>query len=121
MTGRDPCAVGSLLERLRNIGETDLQRAGGLGGRLVPEQADRAMLIGRVLLVTEDLGGGGTGHRHRQDDDPGAPAGAASYEPPAHGSPVGHRSQRYQRLPHAARSTAGRKRGPAAFGPDRRA
>ena len=108
MTGRDPFGVGSLREQLRNIGESDLQRAGEIGGRLVSKLADRAMLIGRVLLVTEDLGGGGTGHRHRQNDDPGAPAGAASCEPRAHWSPVGHRFQRYQRLTHAARSTAER-------------
>ena len=70
MTGRDPFAVGSLLERLRNLGESDLQRAGKLGGRLVSELADGAMLIGLVLLVTEDLGGGGAGHHYNQDDDP---------------------------------------------------
>ena len=121
MTGRGPFAVGSRRERLRNIGESNLQRAGKLGGRLVSELADRATLVGRVLSVTEDLCGGGTGHRHRQDDDPGAPAGAASCGPRVHGSSVGHRFQRYQRLPHAARSTAERKRDPAAFGPDRRA
>ena len=76
VTGRDPCAVESLFKRLRNIGESDRQRAGGFGGRLVSELADRAMLIGCVLLVTEDLGGGGTGHRHHQDNDPGAPVQA---------------------------------------------
>ena len=70
MTGRNPFAVGSLLKRLRNIGDSDLQRAGEFGGRLLSELADRAMLIGCVLLVTEDLGGGGTGHRHHEDDDP---------------------------------------------------
>lgn len=90
MTGRDPLVVGSLLERLRNIGASDLRRAEGFGGRLVRELADRATLVGRVLLVTEDLGGGGTAHRHRQDDDPGAPAGAASCELGLHGSSVDH-------------------------------
>ncbi len=90
MTGRDPLAVGSLLERLRNVGESDLQRAGRFGGRLVRELADRATLVGRVLLVTEDLDGGGTAHRHRQDDDPGAQAGAASCEPRVHGSSADH-------------------------------
>ena len=90
MTGRDPFAVGSLLKRLRNPGESDRQRAGEFGGRLVSELADRTMLIGCVLLVTEDLGGGGAGHRHRQDDDPGAPAGAASCEPRVRGSSFSH-------------------------------
>ena len=81
MPGRDPLAVGSLFKRLRNIGETDLQRAGEFGSGLVSELADRAMLTGCVLLVTEDLGGGGTGHRHHQDDDPCAPATATPCEP----------------------------------------
>ena len=81
MTGRDPFAVGRLFQRLRNIGESDLQRAGEFGGGLVSELADRAMLIGRVLLVTEDLCGGCTGHRHHQDDDPCAPATATPCEP----------------------------------------
>ncbi len=80
MTGRDPFAVGSLFERSRDIGESDRQRAGEFGGRLVSELADRAMLIGYVLLVTEDLGGGGAGHRHHQDYDPGAPVKAAPCE-----------------------------------------
>ena len=90
MTGRDPCAVGSLFEPLRNVGESYLQRAGEFGGRLVPELADRAMLIGFVLLVTEDLGGGGAGHRHHQDDDPCAPATAARCELRVHASSLGH-------------------------------
>ena len=64
MTGRNPFAVGSLLARLRNVGEFDLQRVREFGGRLVSELADRAMLIGCVLLVTEDVGGGGAGQCH---------------------------------------------------------
>ena len=80
MTGRVPFAVGSLLKRLRDVGQSDRQRAGEFGGRLVSELADRAMLVGCVLLVTEDLGGGGAGHRHRQDDDPRAPAEATRWE-----------------------------------------
>ena len=91
MTRRDPFAVGSLLKRLRNIGESDLQRAGEFGGRLVSELADRAMLIGCVLLVTEDLGGGGTGHGHRQDDAPCAPATATPCEPGVRASSLEHR------------------------------
>ena len=80
MTGRGPFVVGGLLKRLRNIGESDLQRAGQCGGRLVSELADRAMLIGGVRLVIKALGGGGTGHRHHQDDDPRAPATATPCE-----------------------------------------
>ncbi|MYN68221.1 MAG: hypothetical protein F4X11_24925 [Acidobacteria bacterium] len=94
MTGRDPCAVGSLLERPHNVGEFDLQRAGEFGGRVVSELADRATLIGRVLLVTEDLGGAGAGHRHHQDDDPCAPATATPYEPRARASSLDHRRSR---------------------------
>ena len=91
MTGRDPLAVGSLLEQLRNIGESSLQRAGEFGGRLVPELADRALLIGCVLLVTEDLGGGGAGHRHHQDDAACAPAAATQCEPRGRASSPDHR------------------------------
>ena len=94
MTGRDPCAAGSLFERLRNIGESDMQRAGEVGGGLLSELADRAMLIGLVLLVTEDLGSGGTGHRHRQDDDPCAPATATPCEPRVRASSMNHQFPR---------------------------
>ena len=94
MTGRDPCAVGSLLERPRNVGGFDLQRAGEFGGRVVSELADRATLIGCVLLVTEDLGGAGASHRHHQDDDPCAPATARPYEPRARASSLDHRLAR---------------------------
>ena len=92
MTGRDPFAVGSLLKRLRNVGEFDQQRAGKFVGKLVSELADGAMLIGCVLLVTEDLGGAGTSHHHDQGDDPCAPATATPREPrvraffPEHGA-----------------------------------
>ena len=91
MTGREPFAVGSLLKRLRNIGESYLQRAGEFGGRLVSELADRTMLIRCVLLVTKDLGGGGAGHRHHQDDDPCAPATAAPCKPRVRASSLNHR------------------------------
>ncbi|MXY24806.1 MAG: hypothetical protein F4Y45_09825 [Acidobacteria bacterium] len=94
MTGRDPFAVGSLLKRLRNLGESYLPRAGKLGGRLVSELADGAMLIGRVLLVTEDLRGGGAGHRHNQNDDPCAPRTVTKYEPRAGASSLDHRFSR---------------------------
>ena len=91
MTERDPCAVGSQFKPLRNIGDSELQRAGEFGGRLVSELADRAILIGCVLLVTEDLGGGGTGHRHRQDDAPCAPATTTQREPRGRASSPDHR------------------------------
>ena len=94
MTERDPFAAGSLFEQLRNIGKSGLQRAGEFGGGLVSELADRAMLIGCVLLVTEDLGGGAAGHRHHQDDDPCAPATATSCEPRVRVSSLGHRFSR---------------------------
>ena len=90
MSGRDPFTVGSLFKRLRNIGESDPQRAAEFGGRLVSELADRAILIGFVLLVTEDLGGGGTGHRHHQDYDPCAPATATLCELRVHVSSLDH-------------------------------
>ena len=92
MTGRHPFAVGSQFKRLRHIGESNRRRAGEFGGRLVSELADRALLIGCVLLVTEDLGGAGASHRHHQDDDPCAPATATPCEfqvcasSPDHGS-----------------------------------
>lgn len=80
MTGCDPFAVRRRFVRRRNARETDLRGYGEFGGGLVPELADRAVLIDRVILVTDDLGYRGPGQGHRQDDDPGAPAGAASYE-----------------------------------------
>ena len=94
MTGHDPFAVGSLLKRLRTSGESDLQRAGEFGGRLVSELADRAMLIGYVLLVTEELGGGAAGHRHHQDEDPRARVKAARCELRVCASPPDHRFSR---------------------------
>ncbi len=118
MTGRDPNAVGSLIERLRNIGESDLCRAREFGGRLMWELTDRATLAGRVLLVTENLGGGGTGHRHRQDADPGAPAGAAACEPQVQGSSVGHPVPRLAEI--ARWDKAARRSGNAAWRPSAR-
>ena len=94
MTGRDPFAVGSQFKRLGNIGESGLQQAGEVGGRLVSELADRAMLVGCVLLVTEHLGGGGASHRHRQDDDPCAPAEAKRCELRVCASSPDHRHSR---------------------------
>ena len=91
MNGCDPSAVDSLLDRLRNVRESDLQGSGQFGGRLVPELADRAVLVGCVLLVADGRGGRGAGQRKRQDDDPGTPAGAASSEPRVDGSSLDHR------------------------------
>ena len=104
MTERDPFAVGSRFERLRNIGESCLQRAGEFGGRLVAELADRAMLIGCVLLVAEDLGGGGTAHRRRQDDNPCAPATATPCESRVHTSALEHPFDASRDRPRAARA-----------------
>ncbi len=94
VTGRDPFAAGSPLKRLRNVGEFDLQRVRKFGGRLVSELADRAMLLGCVLLVTEDRGGGGGGHRHHQDNDPCAPVKATPCELRVCASSPDHRSSR---------------------------
>ena len=106
MTERDPFAVGSRFERLRNIDESYLQRAGEFGGRLVSELADRAMLIGCVLVVTEDLGGGGTAHRCRQDDNPRAPATATRCQSRVRTSALEHPFDANRDRPRAARTAA---------------
>ena len=80
MTGFDPSAADGLLERLRNVRESDMHGSGQFDGRLVPELADRAVLVDCVLLVADGRGERGAGQRQRKDDDPGAPAGATSYE-----------------------------------------
>ena len=90
MTGCDPSAVDGLLERLRNVRESDLQGSGQFGGRLVPELADRAVLVGCVLLVADGRDGRGAGQHQRQGDDPGTPAGATSREPRVHGFSLDH-------------------------------
>ena len=86
MTGCDPSAVDSLLERLRNVRRSNLCGSGQFGGRLVPELADGAVLIDCVLLVADGRGERGAGQRQRQNDGPGVPAGAASYESRLRGS-----------------------------------
>ena len=91
MTGCDPSAVDSLLERLRNVRESNLQGSERCDGRLVSELADRAVLVGCVLLVADGRGGCGTGQNQRHGDAPGAPARAASGEPCVHGSSLDHR------------------------------
>ena len=121
MSGYDPSAVDRLLERLRNVRESDLQRSGEFGGRLVSELADRAVLIGCVLLVVDGRGGCGTGQRQRQEGDPGAPAKAASSEPCVYGSSFDHHLRRWQRLHRGGKGSKGRADGfrtaLVAFGP----
>ena len=90
MTGCDPPAVDGLLKRLRHVRESDLQESGRFGSWLVPELADRAVLVGCVLFVADGRDGRGAGQHQRQGDDPGAPAGAASREPRVHGLSLGH-------------------------------
>ena len=90
MTGCDPSAGDDLLERLRNVRESDLQGPGRFGGRLVPKLADRAVLVRFVVLVTDGLYGGGAGQHQRQEDDPGAPTGTTRCEPRVHGFSLGH-------------------------------
>ena len=92
MTGWDPSAVVSLLQRPRNVRETDLQGPGEFGGGLVPELAGHAVVAGCVLLVADGRGDCGTGGRQCQDDDPDAPTGAASREPGVHESSTRHHS-----------------------------
>ena len=91
MTGCDPSAVRRRFVRRRNARETDLRSYGEFGGGLVPELADRAVLIDRVILVRDDLDGRDPGQGHRQGDDPGAQAGAASCETGVRGSSLDHR------------------------------
>ena len=80
MTGCDPYAADGLLERLRNVRESDLHGSGQFDGRLVPELADRAVLVDCVLLVADGRGERGAGQRQCKHDDAGAPAGFTSYE-----------------------------------------
>ena len=63
MSGCDPSAVASPLERRRNVRDSNLQGAGQFGGGLVSELADRAVLVGGVLLVADGRGGCSTGQR----------------------------------------------------------
>ena len=91
MTGCDPTAGDGLFKRLRNVRESDLQGPGRFGGRLVPELADRAVLVRRVVLVADGLDGRGTGQHQRQEDDPGAPTGTTCCEPRVHGISPGHK------------------------------
>lgn len=107
MTGCDPSAVDGRLEWFRNAGESDLQGSGQPGGGLVAELADRAVLLGRVLLVADGGGGRGAGHRQPQREDPGVPAWATSCRPRVHGLSLGHQAADATReSPKAARAGA---------------
>ena len=55
-------------------------RAGDGAGRTAQ------FLVYFVLLVADDLGGHDAGEGRRENDEPGTPAGAASWEPRVHGS-----------------------------------
>lgn len=103
MTVFDPSAVDSLLEWLRNVRESELQGPGQLGGRQVPKLADRAVLVGRVLLVADGRGSHGAGQRYRQEDDPGARAGATCCEPRVHGSSLGHQLSTLAEIPRGCK------------------
>ena len=86
----DPDAVVSRLHLLRNVRPSNLQGFGRFSGGLMPELADGAVLVDCVILVTDDLGDRGPGQGQRQDDDPGAPRGAASQQTRGCGSSFGH-------------------------------
>ena len=77
MTRRCQAAVVNRLARLRNVCASDVNGCGQFGGGMVPELADRAVLVDFVFFVTDGLGDRGTGQQYRQDEDPGAPAVAA--------------------------------------------
>ena len=104
MTGCDPSALDARFERLRNVGESDLQGSGQLGSGLVAELADRAVLVGYVLLVADGGSDRGAGQRQRQGDNPSPPAWATSCEPRVHGIALGHQTADATReSPKAAR------------------
>lgn len=111
MAGCKPPAVVSLLERRRNDRETDLQGSGELDGRLVPELAGHAVVVDCVLLKADGRGDCGTGDRQRQDDDPGAPAGAKSCGPGRQGSSLSHHFLRLAQIDSKASTDCLGKRG----------
>ena len=104
MTGCDPSAVASVLQRRRNVRETDLQGSGEFGGGLVPELAGHAVVAGCVLLMAGGRGDCGTGDCQCQDDDPGAPNGATSCGPGVHGSSTRHHPPSLAWMPLAQHS-----------------
>lgn len=111
MTGCDPSALDARLERLRNVGESDLQGSRQLSSGLVAELADRAVLVGYVLVVADGGSDRGAGQRQRQGDDPSAPAWATSCEPRVRGIALGHQTADATReSPKAARAGADGRR-----------
>ena len=65
MTGCDPTARDDPFKRPRDVRESDLQGSGRFGGRLVPELADRAVLVRCVVFVADGLCGRGAGQHQR--------------------------------------------------------
>ena len=107
MTGRDPSAVDGRLEWFRNVGESDLQGSGQPGGGLVAELADRAVVLGCVLLVADGGGGRGADQRQHQREDPSVSTWATSRRPRMHGLSLGHQAVDATReSPKAARAGA---------------
>ena len=70
-------AVVNRLARPRNVRVSDLHGCGRFGGGLMPELADRTVLVDFVFFVTDGLGDRDAGQQRRQDENPGAPAVAA--------------------------------------------
>lgn len=110
MAGCKPPAVVSLLERCRNDRESDLQGSGELDGRLVPELAGHTVVVDCVLIEADGRGDCGAGDRQRQDDDPGAPAGAKSCGPVVHGSSLSHHFLRLAQIASERREKGGSER-----------
>ncbi len=121
MTGCDPSAGDDRFERLRNVRESDLQEPGRFGSRLVPELADRAVLVGCVLLVADGRYGRGAGQHQRQEDDPGAPTGTTCLEPRVHGFSLGHPLSTLAEIARDGKRSLGTALEPAptASGPER--
>ena len=111
MTRRGPSAVVSLLARLRNVRVSDLRGRRRFGGGLVPELADRAVLVDFVFFVTDGLGDRNAGQQHRQDEDPGAPAAAASHEPSMYGTAVDHQPLNVAETVRPGKGAGGMSRG----------
>lgn len=107
MTGRDPSALDGRLKWFRNVGESDLQGSGQPGGGLVAELADRAVVLGCVLLVADRGDGRGAGQRQHQREDPSVPTWATPCRPRMHGLSPGHQAVDATReSPKAARTGA---------------
>ena len=83
--GRGSIVTGERLEQLGGIRRPDIGNDGQFRDGLVTELADRAAILVAGVVPVPDLGGRDTGQRDRQNDDPGAPTGAASHSPRVHG------------------------------------